>query len=213
MAKELDLLLASASPRRRDLLASLGLRFEVRAVEANESALSGERAGAYLTRVVEAKMTLAREVAMARGARAVLVADTTVVLEGAMLAKPASPEENVAMVRSLAGRKHRVMTRFAVERLPGKHDAAGVSAVNSWAETVTTSVRFRALSADEIKGYVATGEGLDKAGGYAIQGVGGFMVESIEGSYSNVVGLPVCEVVRALVRTGVIERFPVVGAG
>jgi septum formation protein len=192
-----SLLLASASPRRREILATLGLSFEVQAVDADERELPGETPDRYLLRVVDAKLQLARQVALARGLPSVLVADTTVVLDGRMLAKPASDDENHAMISALAGRAHEVMTRFA---------AAGPA--GQVARTVTTQVRFRALPPDAIARYVASGEGRDKAGGYAIQGLGAFLVEGIVGSYSAVVGLPACEVVQALLEIGALDVFP-----
>ncbi len=191
-------LLGSASPRRREILRTLGLTFEVSAVDADESERPGEAPDDYLVRVVAAKLTLAAERARGLGLDAVVVADTTVVLDHRMLAKPSDRADNRAMVAALAGREHEVKTRFAV-RGPLGDDA----------RTVTTRVRFRALTDAEIDGYAASGEGLDKAGGYAIQGLGSFMVEAIVGSYSAVVGLPACEVAQALVTTGVIAGLPV----
>lgn len=191
-------LLGSASPRRREILRTLGLQFEVAAVDADESERPGEAPAEYLTRVVAAKLALASDRARDLGLEAVVVADTTVVLDGRMLAKPADRADNRAMVAALAGREHEVMTRFAVR------GPAGLVA-----RTVTTRVRFRALAEAEIDGYADSGEGLDKAGGYAIQGLGSFMVEAIEGSYSCVVGLPACEVAQALVAAGVVDGLPV----
>ncbi|RYE93776.1 MAG: septum formation protein Maf [Myxococcales bacterium] len=191
-------LLGSASPRRREILRTLGLRFEVAAVDADESERPGEAPDAYLTRVVAAKLALAADRARALGLDAVVVADTTVVLDGRMLAKPVDRADNRSMIAALAGREHEVMTRFAVRGPAGEV-----------ARTVTTRVSFRPLTDTEIDGYAASGEGLDKAGGYAIQGLGSFMVEAIAGSYSCVVGLPACEVAQALVAAGVIAGLPV----
>ncbi|MCS6901259.1 MAG: nucleoside triphosphate pyrophosphatase [Myxococcales bacterium] len=191
------LLLASASPRRREILATLGLPFEAQAVDANEDELPGEPPERYLERIVAAKLRLAREIAARRGISSVLVADTTVILDGRMLAKPQNPGENRAMIAALASRVHQVKTRFAALGPKGER-----------ARTVSTQVRFRPLSPGEIDSYVATGEGRDKAGGYAIQGIGAFLVESIKGSYSAVVGLPACEVVQALVEVGAIPSYP-----
>jgi septum formation protein len=191
------LLLASASPRRREILVTLGVPFEVQAMDADEGELPGEGPTAYLARVVEAKLALALPAAAARGLGSVLVADTTVVLGETMLAKPRDEAENRAMIRALAGRAHRVMTRFAVTGPGGKV-----------ARTISTEVHVRALDDAEIHAYVASGEGRDKAGGYAIQGLGSFLVERIDGSYSAVVGLPACEVVQALVQVGAIPTFP-----
>lgn len=191
------ILLASASPRRREILRQLGVPFEAVAVDADERALPDEAPGGYIERVVADKWRLARPLAAERGLGAVLVADTTVVLGQRMLAKPADDGDNQAMIEALAGRWHEVMTRFLLQG-----PAATV------ARTVVTRVRFRDLTADEIGRYVASGEGRDKAGGYAIQGLGSFLVEAIEGSYASVVGLPACEVARALVETGALPSFP-----
>ena len=196
--RELPLLLASASPRRREILATLGLAFVVAPVDADERELPGETPAAYLSRVVEAKLTLARDVALGGDHSGVIVADTTVVLDERMLAKPLDPDENRRMVRALAGRAHHVMTRFAVHARGGE----------THAETVTTEVVVRPLDDDAIARYVASGEGRDKAGGYAIQGLGAFAVRAIHGSYSNVVGLPACEVVVALQALGLLGAFP-----
>ena len=114
------------------------------------------------------------------------------------------------MIRALSGRDHEVCTRFAIAaggRSRGEDgEDGGGAALHE--ETVSTRVRFRALDEEEIAGYAATGEGLDKAGAYAIQGIGAFAVAGIEGSWSNVVGLPVTEVIAALRKTGLLERFP-----
>src|SRR5262249_3083204 len=146
---------------------------------------------AYLERIVAAKLAAIGALAEARAAGAILVADTIVIQDRAILGKPADEADAARMLRALAGRVHEVWTRFAVAS-----PAEPTRALHG--ETVRTRVVFRALTADEITAYAATREGLDKAGAYAIQGVGGFAVERIEGSYSNVVGLPVCEVVVAL---------------
>lgn len=191
------LLLASASPRRREILATLRIPFEAVAVEADEVVREGETPEAYLARVVDDKLRLARPLAEARARPSVLVADTTVVVDQRMLVKPTSPDDNRAMLRSLAGRSHQVMTRFAALGPRGRE-----------AHTVTTQVRFRPLTDAEIAAYVASGEGADKAGGYAIQGLGAFLVAALEGSYSGVVGLPACEVVQALCAVGALPSFP-----
>jgi septum formation protein len=229
MVMQRSLLLASASPRRREILGTLGLEFEVAAVDADERLLEGEEPGAYLERVVSEKLRLAAPLAASRGRGAVLVADTSVVLGGVVLGKPVDAADNRAMLRALSGRSHEVMTRFAIavvggapvvpvvataggagasEGAGGAERAGGPEGRTAVARTVTTSVTFRALTGDEIERYVASGEGRDKAGGYAIQGLGAFAVEGIAGSYSNVVGLPACEVVQALLEAGVIDVFP-----
>lgn len=192
------LLLASASPRRREILRTLGIEFEAVSVDADESERAGETPSDYLIRVVAAKLAHALPVAQSGGHPGVIVADTTVVLGDVMLAKPLDEADNRRMVRALAGRDHHVMTRFAVHAIGGE----------TVAETVVTGVTVRALDDDEIARYVASGEGRDKAGGYAIQGLGAFAVIGIRGSYANVVGLPACEVVTACKRLGLLGPYP-----
>jgi septum formation protein len=195
--------LASASPRRRALLEGLGIPLVVFAVDVDEGCRAGEAATPYLERIVGDKLERALADDRAKAASVVLVADTIVLLGDRILGKPAAPDEARAMLAQLAGRGHEVRTRFALG-VP----AGSASATVLHAETVTTRVEFRPLDADEIDRYVATGEGADKAGAYAIQGVGAFAVSRIDGSYANVVGLPVCEVVVALRRAGQLGPFP-----
>jgi nucleoside triphosphate pyrophosphatase len=194
------LLLASASPRRREILTTLGLPIRVAPVDVDESGREGEGPSPYLTRVVDAKLARAATLSEAEGAGAVLVADTAVILGGAALGKPRDEAEARSMIRALSGREHEVWTRFSIAS-PGALKALH-------AETVATRVVFRSLTDEEIEGYAATGEGLDKAGAYAIQGVGAFAIARIDGSWSNVVGLPACEVISALRATGLLARFP-----
>lgn len=193
------LLLGSGSPRRREILTTLGLPLRAVSLDVDERLLEGERPEDYLTRIAASK--LAAAVPHAAGAGGVLVADTSVILGERALGKPADEAEARAMLRDLSGREHEVWTRFAIGRPEDPSRAAH-------AETVRTRVLFRALDEAEIAAYAATGEGLDKAGAYAIQGIGAFAVARIEGSYSNVVGLPACEVVAALKATGLLGRFP-----
>lgn len=198
------ILLGSGSPRRREILANLRVPFVVHVAAADESTLPGEAAGAYLERVVLAKLEAVSKVydpgssapAEVLGTRAVLVADTSVIDEGAILGKPGSTEEGEAMIARLAGRTHEVWTRFAIGSSLAR--APGDDAKVLHAETVVTRVTFRSLTAAGIRAYAASGEGSDKAGGYAVQGLGAGLVARIEGSYSNVVGLPACEVIVAL---------------
>jgi septum formation protein len=199
-------LLGSGSPRRRELLASLGLPLVVAAVNVDEAGRPGEGAGDYLRRIVDAKLAAAAGLPEAIGAGGILVADTAVILDGAVLQKPVDEADARAMIRALSGRDHEVCTRFAL----AEGGRAGGAPLHE--ETVSTRVRFRALDDDEIAGYAATGEGLDKAGAYAIQGIGAFAVAGIEGSWSNVVGLPVTEVIAALRKTGLLPRFPLSAA-
>jgi septum formation protein len=194
------LALGSASPRRRALLEAIGIPLVVAAVDVDESWHKGETADRYLARIVGEKLARATADARVRPAAAILVADTIVLVDDDILGKPADAAQARSMLSRLSGRAHQVRTRFALG-LP-----LGSSAIH--AETVSTSVEFRALEAAEIDRYVATGEGVDKAGGYAIQGIGSFAVRRIDGSYANVVGLPVCEVVLALRHHALLGAFP-----
>ena len=200
------LLLGSGSPRRREILTSLGIPIRVATAQVDESVAPSEGAGAYLTRVVNEKLAAVSALPDVRGAAGVLVADTSVIVDGEVIGKPAGLASAVSMLRALSGRSHEVWTRFAVAA------AGGASLDEPLAQTVRTRVWFRRLDEDEIVAYAATGEGLDKAGAYAIQGIGAFAVERIEGSYSNVVGLPACEVVLALRRAGLLGMFPRIAA-
>lgn len=186
----MELVLGSGSPRRREYVTSLGLDFVVRPADVDESVRAGEAALAYLERICDAKLRAV--MGASSPAALVLVADTSVVVDGDVLGKPADAAENAAMITRLAGRAHDVSTRFALGR--------GGSTLH--AETVTTRVTFRDLGPAHVARYVASAEGLDKAGGYAVQGFGAWLVARIEGSYSNVVGLPMCELVRALEGVG-----------
>lgn len=193
-----SLRLASASPRRRELLASIGVAVEVRPVEIDETPLPGEAPQAYVIR-------LAREKALA-GARGdalpTLGSDTAVVCDGAILGKPESREHAAAMLGSLAGREHQVLTAVAVSGPAGVLEAC-----------VTTRVWMREIPPAEIDAYWGTGEPADKAGGYAIQGLAAVFVERIEGSHSAVVGLPLFETAELLRRQGVLLWGGVLGAG
>ncbi len=192
-----QLVLASASPRRRELLAQLGLRFAVVPGNAPEELLAGEGPEEHVVR-------LARDKACEVGGRNdvpgrwFLGSDTIVLCDENVLGKPRDAKEAAAMLRGLSGRSHRVLSGYAVFDRESGASVAGA---------VTTTVRFKELTDAEIAGYIATGEPFDKAGAYAIQGIGAFMVLGIEGSYSNVVGLPLCEVVEVLERLGAVRLF------
>ncbi len=188
MSPGAKLILASGSPRRRRLLAELGLDFEVRPVELDESTQDGEDPTSYVERLAQLKATAA-----ARADELVLAADTTVVIDGGLLGKPANPEEARAMLRRLADRQHRVLTGVAVYDAGTEHLEAA---------TESSLVRISPLSEADIDWYVATGEPLDKAGAYAIQGLGSLFVESVEGNYTNVVGLPLPLTRRLVARVG-----------
>ncbi len=180
------LVLASASPRRSELLRTLTTNFGVLPVDVDEDPQDGEAALAYTRRVAMDKARAARR--LHPGAW-ILAADTIVEIDGSILGKPAGAAAAAAMLRRLSGRAHRVHTAVI---LVGPDGAARVD------EVVTSRVRFRVLSAEEIDGYVATEEPHDKAGAYAVQGAGGRFVEAVEGSFSNVIGLPLELVGRAL---------------
>lgn len=181
------LVLASASPRRRALLSSLGIPFEVEPSGLDERPWPGEMPASYALRNASDK---ARAVALRRPDAVVLAADTIVVLGNRILEKPAHSAEAVAMLAELSGREHEVMTAVVV-RFPRRDGFCEAG------EVARTRVWFRTLSRDEIDHYVATGEPLDKAGAYAIQGGAASFVARIDGPYDNVVGLPL-EIVRRL---------------
>jgi septum formation protein len=187
------LVLASASPRRRELLGQLGLAFDVSAADIDETPHQGEAAPAYVLRLAREK---ARTVATRNPGAWVLAADTTVVLGEELLGKPRDEAEVRDMMGRLSGRTHEVQTGVALAG-PGGEPSGEHSMV------VRTRVTFRPLSAGEIAWYASTGESLDKAGGYAIQGKGGFLVAGIEGSPTNVIGLPLGETLELLARAGV----------
>lgn len=192
-APRIAVLLASGSPRRREILDNLGISFEVHVAATDESIAPGEQAATYLERVVRAKLAAvcASEGAPLAKVRAVLVADTSVIDGGTILGKPADVDEAEVMIARLAGRTHEVWTRFAIGE-----SVREVRVLHE--ETVITRVTFRALTPARIRAYAESGEGLDKAGAYAVQGRGAGLVARVEGSYTNVVGLPACEVLVAL---------------
>jgi septum formation protein len=172
------IILASNSPRRRELLTQIGLPFTVAPSDADESVLPGESPEAYAVRVALEKARIAAERA---GEGIVIAADTIVAIGDIILGKPADAGDAKHMLELLAGKEHRVVTALAVMDAATARCAARIS---------TTRVWFRELSGREIAAYVATGEPLDKAGAYGIQERGALLVERIEGCYSNVVGLP-----------------------
>ena len=180
------LLLASASPRRRDILSALGLEFEISPVDIDETPRPGEDAATLVVRV-------AREKALAGARRVfvVLAADSEVVLDGEIFGKPGGRDEALEMLARLSGREHEVLTGVAV------HTSRNVETRLS-----RTSVQFRDIGRDEALDYWHSGEPRDKAGAYGIQGLGGVFVSRIEGSYSGVVGLPVCETASLLAAAG-----------
>ena len=184
------LYLASGSPRRRELLTQFGVPFSVVSAPVDETPLPDESAPAYVERLARAKA--AAGLASVEGTAVVLGADTAVVLDGRILGKPESREDALAMLADLSGREHQVLTAVALT------DGQRVQSL-----CVTSQVRFRAISDDEAQRYWASGEPADKAGGYAIQGLGAVFVTGLSGSYSAVVGLPLSETADLLGQFGV----------
>jgi septum formation protein len=188
-------ILASSSPRRRELLHQLGFSFKIIPSSLEEINQSGMKPRDHATHYAQKK---AKEVAQHHPKHWVLAADTIVVVDEKILGKPVSVTEATAMLSRLSGRSHRVITGLSLV-----HAEYGVEE----SQTVETTVFMRRLSAVDIEGYIATGEPMDKAGAYGIQGIGGCLVQRIEGSYSNVVGLPLCETVELLRRHRVADPF------
>jgi septum formation protein len=185
-----SLILASSSPRRRELLIRAGLRFDIVASGIDETRLPGEEAGAFALRMARDKA-----LAVSHGAAEAIVlsADTIVVCAGQILGKPDGADGARAMLAMLSGNTHVVITAFALAR-------GGKILEN---EAVESRVTFRALTGEEIDAYVASGEPLDKAGAYGIQGIGGGFISQVDGPRDNVMGLPVESVLLALARQGV----------
>jgi septum formation protein len=193
--ENVDFVLASASPRRRQLLRQLGLSFRVvpsRLQEINQQEMEPHHHAGHFAKAK------AREVASRHPHEWVLAADTIVVLGQELLGKPADFTTAASMLSRLSGREHHVITGICLV-----HEQKSLRE-SHWVET---RVFMKKLSPDDIEGYVRTGEPMDKAGAYGIQGIGGCLVKRIEGSYSNVVGLPLCETVELLRRHGVADPF------
>ena len=180
------LLLASSSPRRRDILKALDLEFEQQSVDVDETPRANEAAGELVLRLASAKA-----LAVSAADRVVLAADTAVVLDGEVFGKPAGREHALEMLARLSGREHTVLTGVAV--------SAGSELSTALSQT---EVRFREIGRDEALQYWQSGEPRDKAGAYGIQGKGGVFVSHVSGSYSGVVGLPVFETACLLAAAG-----------
>ena len=190
-----QLLLASGSPRRRELLTQIGVPFTTLSADIDETPLADETPAAYVLRLARGKadaglLQLANDPAYPTAC--VLGADTAVVLDGRILGKPADEAEALEMLAALSNREHEVLTAVAV-----------VHEERCETRTVTSRVRFREIPEDEARRYWASGEPCDKAGGYGIQGLGAVFVENLSGSYSAVVGLPLCETAEILQRFGI----------
>ncbi|OGW34256.1 MAG: septum formation protein Maf [Nitrospirae bacterium GWD2_57_9] len=185
------IILASSSPRRREMLKQIGLRFTVDPADVDERVLPGEEPEAYAVRVAQDKA----RIAAGRVDRGIIIAaDTIVVLDNKILGKPLDEADAERMLSLLSGRQHRVMTGLVL---------MNASTEKILADVVTTFVRFKPLAVHEIRAYALSGEPLDKAGAYGIQEKGALLVDGIEGDYFNVVGLPLCRLGQMLAELGV----------
>jgi septum formation protein len=190
------IILASTSPRRKELLQSVGIQFEIVAPSSDESLLGSENPKVYVLRLASEK---ALSVSLnLEGDFLVIGADTIVVVDNEILGKPSNEEEARAMLSKFSGREHNVLTAFCIAQPKN-------NVLHS--EVVDTKVRVKTLEPQEIQGYIKTGEPMDKAGAYGIQGIGAFMIRGISGSYTNVVGLPIVEVLEALNKLGALRLF------
>lgn len=194
--------MGSGSPRRRELLTGLGLPIRIVVSDVEEASLEGEHPLSYLERVTRDKLRgVAALSAKTDGCSALLVADTIVRVDDQIIGKPTDKNNAFELLRLISGREHIVHTRYAIS-------SSRDFALPVIERTVTSKVWLRAADEALLRRYADTGEGLDKAGAYAVQGIGSFLVERIDGSYSNVVGLPVCEVVADLMSAGYLGSFP-----
>jgi septum formation protein len=184
--------LASASPRRRELLRQIGVSFQVIGAELDETALEGESPPVYVARLAEAKAAAGWRLSEDLGGAPVLAADTAVVLDGEILGKPADMNDAIAMLLKLSGRAHQVLTAVALRTAAGFEFRVSSS-----------SVAFRSVDPKEARAYWETGEPRDKAGAYAIQGYAAIFIADLKGSYSGVMGLPLFETAELLKAAGV----------
>lgn len=190
----LHLILASASPRRRELLQQAGVAFTIIPSNTNEDLRPGEAPEVYALRVAREKAT---DIVTRHSGNWVLGADTIVVIDDTILGKPRDAADGFRMLRLLSGRTHRVMTAFVLLDSNGQTYTSQV---------VTSQVTFKVLADTQIQDYLATGEPVDKAGAYAVQGLGRTFIERVEGSYNNVVGLPLDEVLAVLRDVGLANH-------
>ncbi len=192
IVKNSKLILASQSPRRRDLLEQAGLEFSVIPSDLEENSIPLSTPESYVRCLAEAK---AKDISQRYPDSWVIGADTIVFIDNTMLGKPGSRPEARKMLRSLSGKTHQVLTGYCI-----CCKATG----RLFSETIKTDVSIKKLTELQIDWYINSGEPFDKAGAYAIQGIGTFLVKCIHGSYTNVVGLPVCEVLEFLINEGVV---------
>lgn len=186
------LYLASGSPRRRELLTQIGVPFTVVSAAIDETPFANESAVAYVERLACGKAMAGFAALGQASAACVLGADTAVIVDGLILGKPVDQADALAMLMALAGREHEVLTAIAL-----------TDGQRCETQCVSSQVRFRAISVEEATAYWRSGEPQDKAGGYAIQGLGSIFVTGLNGSYSAVVGLPVCETAQLLAQFGI----------
>ncbi len=187
------LVLASNSPRRSILIKQIGLPFEAVGTTVDEELRPHESPRGHVMRLAEEK---SEHISLLRPHQWIIGADTIVLVEGKALGKPRNPADARVMLQTISGRQHRVMTAFCIQNK---------SREISTSKVVETDVVIKDLSSSEIDAYISTGEPMDKAGAYGAQGIGSFMIREIRGSYTNVVGLPTCELVEELLRLGVIR--------
>ncbi|MGD1974818.1 MAG: Maf family protein [Desulfobacterales bacterium] len=190
--KNSGLILASTSPRRRDLLEQTGLKFTVIPSNLTEDSIPLSSPESYVKRLAEAK---AKEISLRHRDSWVIGADTIVIINNTILGKPESRSDALKMLRSLSGKTHQVLTGYCI---------CCAASGRLFSETIKTDVCFKTLTEVQIEWYLNSGEPFDKAGAYGIQGIGAFLVKHIHGSYTNVVGLPVCEVFEFLINEGVV---------
>ncbi|MBW1805251.1 MAG: septum formation protein Maf [Deltaproteobacteria bacterium] len=195
ISKTFPLILASASPRRKSLLEQVGIPFRSLPANMDESGFEGEPAS--VVRLLAEKK--AKSACPDAGESWILGADTIVLLGETIFGKPRDSDDARFMLRLLSGKEHEVVTGFCLIDPSGEPVHI---------EHISTLVRVKTLSDQEINAYIATGEPFGKAGSYAIQGIGSFLVEGINGSYTNVVGLPVCALIKTLLVSGALEEFP-----
>lgn len=186
VTSDISFILASASPRRREMLESIGLNFKIIPAHVNEDYLAGESPSKHVRR-----LSFNKAVAIAEKNQNawVLGADTIVVIDGIILGKPKNKAQAKKMLERLSGREHKVFTGFTIARM-----SSGICTT----KVIQSAVRFKAITPGEMKWYINGDEPYDKAGGYAIQGGGAYFIRSIRGSYTNVIGLPLCEVLEIL---------------
>jgi len=196
--KNNPLVLASISPRRRAILQQIGIPFESAGSMIEETLYEGMQPADIACQMAVQKVESVQNI---YNNRWILGADTIVVINKKIFGKPKDSIECQEILHSLKGKTHKVITGFCIHD-PGRNTVH--------IEAVMTKVKIKELSEIEIEAYIKTGEPFGKAGAYAIQGIGSFMIEQINGSYTNVVGLPVCEVVSALIKCGALKSFPLI---